>query len=319
MRDDPPPPPITITDPSRPSAPIELLAPAAERAGPSRRVTAGAAVLALIAAATAVVVHLWNTHEQRLTAERRLASVHLTAVIEGTDGRFDADGVHGVWGAQIKIFSAEDFQVLGVTPDEPAWKVDPANLSEAASTTHLVAVTFAGSCSQLERLATPTLLHVSGRRPGGPVISRTVGFDTSLMLESPRRSCGLADFASSLESEVVGAHRRGPVAIVDVQLRNRSRHAGQLTALSIPAAQVTTRPRLPVVLPPAVADRRGLLVHVQLTVRYVVCLPAGQGSTDLSLNLNLVDDDGNSYNIVFGQDEPSNKLLAQLASDTCRQ
>lgn len=273
-------------------------------------------VLALIAASTGVAVRLWNSHEERLAAARRLASVHLTAVIEGTDGRFDADGVHGVWGAQIKIFSAEDFRVLAVTPDEPAWKVDPANLSEAASTTHLVAVTFAGSCSQLERLATPTLLRVSGRRPGGPVISRTVGFDASFVLESPRRSCGLADFASSLESEVVGTHRRGPVAIVDVQLRNRSRHAGRLTAVSIPVTQVTTRPKLPVVLPPSVAEHPGLLVRLQLTVRYVVCLPAGQGGTDL--NLHLVDDDGNSYNVVVGQDEPSNQLLNQLAGETCR-
>ena len=315
MRDDPPPPPITITDPSRPNAPIELLAPAAERARPSRRVTAGAAVLALIAAATAVVVHLWNTHEQRLTAERRLASVHLTAVIEGTDGAFDADRVHGVWGAQVRIDSAEAFRVLAVTLDEDAWKVDPAGLPEAASTTHLVAVTFAGSCSQFERLATPTQLRVSGRRPGGPLISRTVAFDGSSMLESPRRSCGLADFASALESEVVGAHRRGPVAIVDVQLRNRSRHSGRLTSLSIPSTQVTTRPRLPVVLPPAVAGHPGPLVRLQLTVRYLFCLPAGQGT---DLNLELVDVDGNPFNIVLSQDDPTSQLLNSLAGETCR-
>ena len=293
-----------------------LLAPATERARPSRRVPAGAAVLALLAATAAVVVHLWNTHEQRRAAERRLASVHLTAVIEGTDGAFDADRVHGVWGAQVRIDSAEAFRVLAVALDEDAWKVDPASLPAAASTTHLVAVTFGGSCSQVEHLATPTRLHVTGRRPGGPLISRTVGFDGSSMLESPRRSCGLADFASSLESEVVGAHRRGPAAIVDVQLRNRSRHAGRLTAVSIPATKVTTRPRLPVVLPPSVANHPGLLVRLQLTVRYVVCLPAGQRNTDL--NLDLVDDDGNSYNIGFGQDEPSKKLLAQLAGETCR-
>ncbi len=137
------------------------------------------------------------------------------------------------------------------------------------------------------------------------------------VLEAPRRSCGLADFASSVESEVVGAHRRGPVAIVDMQLRNRSRHAGRLTAVSIPSTQVTTRPKLPVVLPPSVADHPGLLVRLQLTVRYVVCLPAGQRSTDL--NLDLVDDDGASYNIGFGPDGPTNQLLQQLASTTCRQ
>lgn len=207
--------------------------------------------------------------------------------------------------------------MLAVTPDEHAWQVDPANLSEAASTTHRVSVTFAGSCSQLERLATPALLRVSGRRPGGSVVSRTVGFDASFVIESPRRSCGLADFASSLESQVVGAHRRGPVAIVDLQLRNRSRHAGRLTALRIPATQVTTRPRLPVALPPSVAEHPALLVRLQLTVRYVVCLPAGQGSTDLTLD--LVDKDGASYTIDLGLDDPTIRQLNQLASDACRQ
>ena len=317
MREDPPPPPITITDPARPSTPIELLAPAAERSRPSRRVTTGAAVLALIAATTAVVGHLWNTHEQGLAAGRRLASVHLTAVIEGTNGAFDADGVHGVWGAQISIRSGldEEFRVLAVTLDEDAWNVDPASLPQAASTTHLVAVTFAGSCAQVDRLTTPTQLRVSGRRPGGPLISRTVGFNGTSMMDAPRRSCGLADIMSALGSEVVGAHRRGSFAIVDVQLRNRSRHAGRLTALSIASTQVTTRPRLPVVLPPSVAGRPGPLVRLQLAVRYLFCLPAGQ---DTDLNLDLVDDAGNPYRVVIGQDAPTNQLLNQLAGDTCR-
>ena len=316
MRDDPPPPPITITDPSRPIAPIELLAPAAERARPSRRVTAGAAVLAVIAGATAVVVHLWNTHEQRLAAARRLASVHLIAVLEETNGNIDTDGLHGVWGALVRIDSTEDFRVLSVNLDDPIWGVDPAGLRKAVLTTRLIAVTFAGSCSQVEHLATPTRLHVTGRRPGGPVISRTVGFDAAFMLDFPRRSCGLADLGSSIESEVLGAHRRGGVATVDVQLRNLSRHAGRLTALSIPSTQLTTRPRLPVVLPPSVAGHPGPLVRLQLRVRYVACFSEGQ---DTNLNLVVVDDDGNPYNIVLGQDEPSNQLLAQLAGDTCRQ
>ena len=61
--------------------------------------------IALTTAVTVAVVHQWSTHEQRLSAERRLASVHLTADIEGTNEAFDHDGVHGVWGAQIRIRS----------------------------------------------------------------------------------------------------------------------------------------------------------------------------------------------------------------------
>ena len=316
MRDDPPPPPITITDPSRPFAPSELLEPPGQWPRPSRRVTA-AAVIALAAASTVVVVHRWNTHEQRLAAERRLASLHLTAVIEGTNGSFDPDGAHGAWGAQVRIRSgpAEEFRVLAVTLDEDAWKVDPASLPEAASTSHLIDVAFTGSCSQFERLATPTRLRVSSRRPGGPVINRTVGFDASSMLEFPRRSCGLADLGSNLESEIGGAHRRGSVAIMDVQLRNPSRHAGRLTALSIASTQVTTWPRLPAVLPPSTAGHPGSLVRLQLTVRYVFCRPAGQ---DTNLNLDLLDDAGNPYHVVVGPDEPTAQVLDQLAGDSCR-
>ena len=264
-----------------------------------------------------VVVHRWNTHEQRLAAERRLASLHLTAVIEGTNGSFDPDGAHGVWGGQIRIRSgpAEEFRVLAVTLDEDGWKIDPASLPEAASTSHLIFVIFAGACSQFERLATPTRLRVSGRRPGGPVISRTVGFDASAMLEFPRRACGLADLGSNLESEIGGAHRRGPVAILDVQLRNPSRHAGRLTALSIASTQVTTLPRLPVVLPPSIAGHPGPLVRLQLTVRYVFCIPTGQ---DTNLNLDLLDDAGNPYHVVVGPDEPTAQVLDQLAGDSCR-
>ena len=317
MRDHPPPPPITITDPSRPSGPSDLLEPPAQWPGPSPRVTAAALLIALAAAATVVVVHRWNTHEQRLAAERRLASLHLTAVIEGTNGSFDPDGAHGAWGAQVRIRTgpSEQFLVLAVTLDEGAWKVDPASLPEAASTSQVVDVAFIGSCSQFERLTTPTRLRVSGRRPGGPVISRTVGFDASAMLEFPRRACGLADLGSNLESEIGGAHRRGPVAILDVQLRNPSRHAGRLTALSIASTQVTTLPRLPVVLPPSIAGHPGPLVRLQLTVRYVFCIPTGQ---DTNLNLDLLDDAGNPYHVVVGPDEPTAQVLDQLAGDSCR-
>lgn len=317
MRDDPPPPPITITDPSRPGAPIELLASAAQRTRPSPRVTAAALLIALLAGVVVVVVHLRSTRQQQQATERRLASLHLTAVIEGTNAAFDDDALHGVWGAGIRIRSgaAEEFRVLAVTLDEDAWKVARAGLNEA-STSHLVEVTFTGSCPQFELLATPTKLRVSGRRPGGPVISRTVGFDASLMLELPRRSCGLADLASSLNSEVVGAHRRGRVAIMDVQLRNPSRHPGRLTALSMASTQVTTRPRLPVVLPPSVAGHPGHLVRLQLTVRYVLCLP---GRQDTDLNLDLVDDAGIANHVVVSQDDPTGQLLDQLAGETCRQ
>lgn len=133
----------------------------------------------MVAAVTVSVVHLWNTHEQRVSTQHRLASLHLTALVEGTTGDVNADGVHGVWGAEVRIRSGPDqaFRVLAVTPDEHVWKVEPASLPEDASTTHLVAVTFAGSCAQVERIASPTRLQVSGRRPGGPLISRLVSFD----------------------------------------------------------------------------------------------------------------------------------------------
>ena len=69
---------------------------------------------------------------------------------------------------------------------------------------------------------------------------------------------------------------------MDVQLGNRFWHAGHLFAMSIASTQVTIRPRLPVVLPPSTAGHPGPLVRLQLTVRYVFDLPAGQ-DTDLNL------------------------------------
>ena len=313
----PPPPPITITDPSRPSAPIELLEPPAQRPRPSRRGTAGAAVIALVAAASVVVVHLWNTHEQHLAAQRRLVSVQLTAMIEGTDEAFDPDLMHGAWGTLVSIRSgpAQEFRVLAVTLDEGAWKVDPAGLPQVASTSNLIAVRFAGTCAQVERLVTPTQLRVSGRRPGGPVISRTIDFDGSSMIESPRRSCGLGDFASFLDISLVGSRGREPFVTVDVSLLNRSRQVGQITALSITSTQVTTRPKLPVVVPPSVANQPGPLVQLQLMVRYLCRLPAGQ---DTALNLDLIDGAGNPVHVVVGQDESTGQLLDQLARETCR-
>lgn len=271
----------------------------------------------MVAAVTVSVVHLWNTHEQRVSTQHRLASLHLTALVEGTTGDVNADGVHGVWGAEVRIRSGPDqaFRVLAVTPDEHVWKVEPASLPEDASTTHLVAVTFAGSCAQVERIASPTRLQVSGRRPGGPLISRLVSFDGNTMMGPPRRSCGFADLASSLASEVTGGRRRGPVVTMDVQLRNPSRHAGRLTALNIAATQVTTRRGLPVVLPPSVGGHPGTPLRLQLTVRYVFCFPAGQ---DTDLNLDLIDDAHNPDTVVVGQDGPTSQLLDQLAGDTCR-
>lgn len=272
-------------------------------------------VLALIAATTVAVVHLRDTQEQRLLTERTLASMHLTAAIEATDGALDADGVQGVWRAHIRLGSAEDFRLLAVTLDEHAWKVDPAALPQAASTTQLVAVTFAGSCAQVEQLATPTRLRVSGRRPGGQVINRTVDLDAAPMLELPRRSCGLADFASSLESEVLGGDYRTSFAIVDLQLRNRSRHPGRVTAIGLRDALVTTR-QLPIVLPPSAVGHPAPLVRVHLTVRYLRCTRAAE---DTELNLQMLDDaGGSSVHVVTGLG-PAGPLLGQLANGTCRQ
>lgn len=316
-------PQVTITDPARPEAAVDVLDSGPEPAPLlTRRRVVGALTAAAVLAGVSGLVEL---RERRALAaeERRLASeVSLSLPAGGSSGSSTIDSSGGAMQAQLLVHNdgPRDVEVVG---------------ARVAGFTLLQGVPLpAGQTRQLT-LGQP--VRCEDGEPGPLGLDQPLQLDvrtgagttttTDLpLLEPPfgesdaARLCGYVPLVEAVFIANLQSQQQDGLLRIDVEIGNASRFPVEVVRLlvgpglegSLLAADGAAAVRLPTTLPPSPAGGF-TTVPYEVEVRVVDCALA-QGQPSSLFGLDVRDADGVTAETVFGYDP---ELLAELLDASC--
>lgn len=230
-----PAPVVTVVDPRRSTAPVEVLEPA-ERTPllrPRERLLVVGLALLLLAGLTST-----GRVRQQLVQQRQLAALDLRATLGG--------GVANQGGsvtARVLLFAGDgtSVDVSGVSADNGWAPVGSAVTSVADGSLAVLAITHELTCQ--EEVRRPTRLSLTARVPSGG--SRPLQLPIALpvegVIQAVREICGDVDASDAVLFTAGGLLRRGARTELDLQLANRGLDAVRVLGARYPGFAVTGR------------------------------------------------------------------------------
>ena len=325
----PPPPVVTIVDPSRPAPPGELLhdgGPDAPRRlpRPSRAQAIAGSLVLLLALGTLVAFRAQA--DRARTARAALAALR-SAAFSPEELVTSADGSQLVLSFTLRGVPASSITSVILDRGGDGWQVTRAGHASVPARSDPLDIAFVRDtrCGRPLSVAPSAVatVEVAGKRRRFDLVPPPGFLRSAQSLH--RQLCGELNAAEGLFVIVQAATRRGPHLSFDVTLVNGSIYPARLLHLSSDGLVVTTGTRLPLALParpvgprarapkPGV-DPRPAVVRVELTLRS--CRTLGQellNSLDGELDL-VVGIDGHGGASAFNLRVPG---LEPLVRELC--
>ena len=300
-------PEVTVSDPTRPTGPGDVLA-AREPWRLSRRMRLVALVLAVAALAGVVVARIWQSGSVDRRTERGLADVQLTARLGGL--RFSH---HSVTTTVVVLApSLPGLFVLGATVGD-GWSMSTA-LTPSKGRLVTIELSRSIACRDVPQPIVDLVLAVGSRYRSVRLALPRVQTDTLLFTSSGCEAAARRSLAgSTLNGRVVGDHLEA-----DLLLTNSSDRVLTVTGLVVQGLSAQVRTPLPVLLPPhSTGGSTAAPTLVQLVLRLRQCAGSGQQLSGALVRASDVQLVVNNGSVTLPSDR-LRQLTGQLVAAQCR-